>query len=157
MYILSSSYFFIKQHCGWLFQVSSSVAVPLCASVVFHRWCLFCQYVFLFSPSFGTSGRLCFVIVAFRSPEVIKLFSCSTAEHEISLGHKNKNTKNLKLFSCSTQLSLLSWAWAWKKFQNFVSILRFINKTNFMLSWVEYDKSFIKTLGSGYLHLYFYS
>ena len=38
----------------------------------------------------------------------------------------------------SAELAQLSWAW--KKFQNFVSILRFINKTNFMLSWVEHEK-----------------
>ena len=35
-------------------------------------------------------------------------FMLNSTEHEISLGHKSKNTKNLKLFSCSTQLSLLS-------------------------------------------------
>ena len=33
-------------------------------------------------------------------------------------------------------------SWAWKKFQNFISILRFINKTNFLLSWVEHEKKF---------------
>ena len=67
-------------------------------------------------------------------------FMLNSTEHEISLGHRNKNTKKLKLFSCSTQLSLLV---SWKKFQNFVSILRFIDKTKFMLSWVEHEKSFI--------------
>ena len=36
-------------------------------------------------------------------------FMLNSTEHEISLGHKNKNTKNLKVFSCSAQLSLLSW------------------------------------------------
>ena len=28
-------------------------------------WRLFCHYLFLISPSFGASGRLCFVIVTF--------------------------------------------------------------------------------------------
>ena len=31
----------------------------------FHMWRLFCHYLFLISPSFGVSGGLCFVIVAF--------------------------------------------------------------------------------------------
>ena len=40
----------------------------------------------------------------------------------------------------SAELAQLSWAW--KKFQNFNSVLRFINKTNFILSWVEHEKKF---------------
>ena len=31
-------------------------------------------------------------------------FMLNSTEHEISLDHKNKNTKNLKLFLCLTQL-----------------------------------------------------
>ena len=41
--------------------------------------CLFCHYLFLTSPSFGSSGGLYLVIVTFPGyiPEVLKLFSCS--------------------------------------------------------------------------------
>ena len=41
--------------------------------------------------------------------------------------------------------------WAGKKFQNFVSILKFINETNFMLSWVEHEKSFITSGPEGFM------
>ena len=34
-----------------------------CCSSSFHKWCLFCHYCFLISPSFVSFGRLCFVIV----------------------------------------------------------------------------------------------
>ena len=47
-------------------------------------------------------------------PEVIKLW----VEHEISLGHKNKKYQQLKLFSCSTQLSMLSWVKHERSFKN---------------------------------------
>ena len=51
----------------------------------------------------------------------------------------------------SAELAQLSWAW--KKFQHFVSILRFINKTNFMLSRVEHEKSFLTSGPDLNLHL----
>ena len=69
----------------------------------------------------------------------------TSTEHEISHGHKNKNT-NSKTFLRSTHLSMLSWVEHEKKNQNFVFLD--INKTNFMLSWVEHEKSFI-TSGPG--------
>ena len=77
-----------------------------------------------------------------------------STEHEISLGHKNKNIKIFKTFFMLNSAELAQLSWAWNNFQNFVTILRFINKTNFMLSWVEHEKSFI-TSGPG-LFLYFY-
>ena len=36
-----------------------------CVSGVFHVRCLFFNHLFLMSPTFGVSGRLCFVVVAF--------------------------------------------------------------------------------------------
>ena len=38
---------------------------PLFVRRCFHMWRLFCHYLFLISPSFGVSGRLCFVTVVF--------------------------------------------------------------------------------------------
>ena len=58
------------------------------------------------------------LVIKIKIPTVKTFFMLNSAEH--------------------AQLS-----WAWKKFQNFISILRFISKTNFMLSWVEHEKSFI--------------
>ena len=62
-------------------------------------------------------------------------------EHEISLGHETKNT--IKTFfnaqlswACSAELSM-------KEVLKIVSTLRFISKINFMLSWVEHERSFI--------------
>ena len=69
-------------------------------------------------------------------PEVIKLFfMVNSIEHEISLGHIIKIPKNFhaQLSASSAELSMK---------ENFVGILRFINKTNFMLSWVEHEKQF---------------
>ena len=59
-----------------------------------------------------------------------------------SLGHKNKNTKNLKLFSCSTQLSLLSWVEHERSFK-ILSILRFINKKKSCSAELSMKKVFI--------------
>ena len=50
-------------------------------------------------------------------------FMLNSTEHEISLGHKNKNTKNLKLSFMLSSTELAQLSWAWKKFKNFVSIL----------------------------------
>ena len=47
------------------FQGRSAVAILLCLHLWFKMWHLFCPYLFLISPSFGTLGGLCFVIVAF--------------------------------------------------------------------------------------------
>ena len=70
-------------------------------------------------------------------PEVIKLFSCSThLSMKFHFVIKNKNTKNLKLFFMLNSAEQIS---------KFACILGCINK-NFMLSWVEHEKSFI-TLG----------
>ena len=72
-------------------------------------------------------------------------FMLNSAEHEICFDYKSKNTdKFLKHFSCSTQLSMLSWV-EHKKVST-VGIFIFMTKWNFMLSWVEHEKSFI-TLG----------
>ena len=63
-------------------------------------------------------------------PEVIKLFMPNSAEHEISLLINMKMpTKEISMFS--------------KKEIAMFSNLIFISKTNFMLSWVEHEKSFI--------------
>ena len=46
----------------------------VCASL-FQMWLLFCHCLFLVSPSFGTPGKLCFVIVAFF--EYLHIYICS--------------------------------------------------------------------------------
>ena len=40
-------------------------------------------------------------------PDYQAFFMLNSTVYEISVGHKNKHTKILKLFSCSTQLSKL--------------------------------------------------
>ena len=43
-------------------------------------------------------------------------------------------------------------SWTWKKFKKIVSILRFISKINFVLSWVEHKKLKFYNLGA-WIHL----
>ena len=51
----------------WSFQGGSTVAILLCSFI--------CMSLFLSSSSFGASGRLCFVIVAY--PGCLNLYFCS--------------------------------------------------------------------------------
>ena len=53
------------------------------------------------------------------------------AEHEIFSANKYENANNI----CSAMFSM--------KELTIISNLRFISKTNFMLSWVEHETSFI--------------
>ena len=118
--------------------------------------------------SFGHSGLTSYPHIPFQksSFEVEKFFSCSTQlsmEFDLVIKikekkKKKKKKKKLKLLFMlnSAEQAQLNWveqahlSWAWKKFQNFVSSLRFINKINFMLNWVwvSMGKSFI-TSGPG--------
>ena len=75
-----------------------------CTSSLFVRiwvnmWSLYCSYLILISPSFGASGRLCFVIVAFPGYRhlyfcILHSFFCISyaknakiLKHELSLEH----------------------------------------------------------------------
>ena len=42
-----------------------NVALPEFSNFFFHMWRLCCHYLFPISPSFGASGRLCFVTVEY--------------------------------------------------------------------------------------------
>ena len=103
-------------------------------------------------------------------PEVIKLFSCS-AEHEFCPAYKSQITNNSNFFllniaeheifsankyeneifsaNMSMKFSLLiSMSMKFSllinmKMPTIVGIFIFISRENFMLSWVEYEKSFI--------------
>ena len=116
---------------------------PVC--IIYWQQVLFCrQYIDCNCTSEQCPG-----------PAVIKLFSCSTQlsmKFHLVMKMKipsiktfscstrwNKNTNNLNFFMLN-QLSMLSWTW--KKFKKCVSILRFISKANFILSWVEHEKKF---------------
>ena len=62
----------------------------------------------------------------------------NSAEHEHFSANKYENANNSLLaeqFSCSAMFN--------KKDLAIVSNLRFISRTNFMLSWVEHEKSFV--------------
>ena len=66
-----------------------------------------------------------------------------STEHKISPANKSQITDNYKFFlakhSWAMNISLL----INKKIPTIVDIFIFINRENFMLSWVEHDKSFI--------------
>ena len=75
-------------------------------------------------------------------PEVIKLFSCSTEQSmKFHMVIKIK-IPTVHIFFMLTSAEHAQLSLAWKKFQNFVSILIFISK-KFMLNWVEHEKRFI--------------
>ena len=60
----------------WPVSLLFSISVPrrfLCLWL--HMWRSFCHYLFLISPSFGPSGRLCFVNVTFL--KYLHLYFCS--------------------------------------------------------------------------------
>ena len=82
-------------------------------------------------------------------PEVIKLFCCSTQLNmEFSLLTNMKMPIILGIFRYKIrQIFMLSHVWQ-ERIYFFVSNLRFISRTNFILSWVEHEKSFI-TRGPG--------
>ena len=91
----------------------------------------------------GTAGRH-----GRSGPEVIKLFSCST---QLSIKFEMLiSVKNIKKFSFfQAQISLESiFLLINVKMPTTVGILTFISRKNFMLSGVEHEKSFI-TSGPG--------
>ena len=67
----------------------------------------------------------------------------NSTEHEISLGHKNKNTKNLKLFFMLNSAEHAQLSWAWKKFWKIVSIYKIYKQNKFHAQLSEHEKSFI--------------
>ena len=76
----------------------SSMFVRQC----FHMCPLFCHYLFLSSPSFGASGRLCFLIVAFPGYFHIYFVSFKSPWY---LSHLSTNT-NQSTDSTGDRLSL---------------------------------------------------
>ena len=84
-------------------------------------------------------------------PEVIKLFSCST---QLSMkffnAHKYKKYQAIQLFSDSDKPRMLFSVLINVKMPTIVGILTFMGRKNFMLNWVEHEKSFI-TSGPGFL------
>ena len=76
-------------------------------------------------------------------PQGYKTFSCLTQlSMKFHLVIKIK-ISTIKTFFMLNSAEHAQMSWAWKKFSKIVSILRFIRKLNFMLSWVEHEKSFI--------------
>ena len=66
----------------------------------------------------------------------------NSAENEICSAYKKINTNYLNFFSCKAELSMKLLLPINIKMPTLVSILIFIGWKNFMLIWVEYEKSF---------------
>ena len=69
-------------------------------------------------------------------------FMPNSAEHEFCPANKSQPTNNYKFF-----LAKHSWAWKFSllinmKMSTIIGIFVFISRENFMLSWVEHEKSF---------------
>ena len=96
-----------------------STNMPKCTIFSFSKWC----------PTVRRKRKwqlgLCKQCRSWSGPKVIKLFSCST-----QLSMKFSLLINMKMPTI-TQLCLAR--------KNLVSNLRFITRTNFILSWVEHE------------------
>ena len=78
-------------------------------------------------------------------------FMLNSAENEICSAYKKIKYHQFKRFSCKTELSMIIFLLINIKMPTIVGILIFISRKNFMLNWVEYEKSFI-TSGTGGLN-----
>ena len=78
-------------------------------------------------------------------PEVIKLFMLNSVEHEILNAHKYKNIKKFSFFPDSDKPRMLFFLLINVKMPTTVGILAFMSRKNFMLNWVEHEKSFINS------------
>ena len=81
-------------------------------------------------------------------------FMLNSAKHEMFSANKYENANKLAFsyllaekFSCSAMFSKTEFA--------IISNSRFISRTNFMLSWVEHEKSFM-TSGPGHFFIWSY-
>ena len=75
---------------------------------------------------------------------MIKLFfMLNSSKNEICFAYKKLNTKTLNFFSCTTELSIKFFLLINIKMPTTVGILIFMSRKNFMLKWVEHEKSFI--------------
>ena len=72
----------------------------------------------------------------------------NSAENEICSAYKKIKYHQFKLFSYKAELSMKFFLLINIKMPTIVGILIFISRKNFMLNWVEYEKSFI-TSGPG--------
>ena len=75
-------------------------------------------------------------------------FMLNLVEHEILIAHKYKNIKKFCFNLGSGKPRMLFFTLINVKMPTIVGILTFMSKQNFMLSWVEHEKSFI-TSGPG--------
>ena len=73
------------------------------------------------------------------------IFMLNSTEHEISTAHKNKNTlcQQMKKFFAFSHSDVVFIVLINVKMQTVVGILSFMSRLNFVLSWVEHEKSFI--------------
>ena len=77
------------------------------------------------------------------APEVIKLFfMLNSVENEICSAYKKIKYHQFKLSSSTAVLSMKFFLLINIKMLTIVGILIFINRKNFMLNWVEYEKKF---------------
>ena len=67
----------------------------------------------------------------------------NSVEHEILNAHKYKNIKKFSFLLGSDKPRMLFFPLINVKMPTVVGILTFMSKKNFMLSWVEHEKSFI--------------
>ena len=67
----------------------------------------------------------------------------NSAEHEILNAHKYKNIKKFCIFQAQISLECYFLLLINVKMPTIVGILTFMSRKNFMLSWVEHEKSFI--------------
>ena len=79
----------------------------------------------------------------------------NSVEHEILDPHKYKKNKEIWLFLGSDKPRMLFFPLINVKMPTIVGILTFVSRKNFMLSWVEHEKSFI-TSGPDQSSLYAY-
>ena len=76
-------------------------------------------------------------------PELIKLYSCSTQLRMKFVLLIKIQYQQFKPVSCTAEFSMQFFLLTNIKMATIVGILIFISRRNFILNWVEYDKSFI--------------
>ena len=82
-------------------------------------------------------------IIERTRPEVNKLlFMLNSAENEICSAYKELKYQQLKLSSCTAELSMRFFLLINIKMPTVVGILIFISRRNFMLNRVEYETKF---------------
>ena len=93
-------------------------------------------------------GHWLYLECVLKLTEVIKLFSCSTQLRMKFVLPMKIKYQQFKRSAYTAELSMKFFLLINIKMPTNVGILIFISRKNFMLNWVEYEKSFM-TLGSG--------